>query len=236
MTASAAPTLHTQRPQSPWARPLFGVNAAVAWCGVLLQFALTALGTYPSQNTVSSILGNNDQGALGRIFDYFTYFTILSNILVAVVMTMLLINPRRDGRVFRVLRLDTILMITVTGIVYNLVLAGDANPQGWGAVANSIEHQITPVLTVLVWLFVGPRGWITPKVMALSFVLPILWLIYALIRGAIIGAYPYPFLDVVTNGYGTVLVNVVGIIVFALVLNAIFWALDRVLSRSRSRA
>lgn len=224
------------RPVSSWARPLFGINALVAWSGVILQFIITTLGTYPSDNTVPSILGNNEQGALGRIFDYFTYFTILSNILVAVILTILFLNPNRDGRIFRVLRLDTVLMITVTGVVYNLILAGDSSPQGLGAIANSIEHQITPVLTVLVWLIVGPRGWINPRVIALSFVLPIAWLVFALIRGAIIDAYPYPFVDVVTNGYGTVMINVVGIVVFALILNLIFWGLDRLLRTRRSRA
>ncbi|MFY9331321.1 MAG: Pr6Pr family membrane protein [Candidatus Nanopelagicales bacterium] len=228
----------TAPPHTPsrWARPLFGINALVAWSGVLLQFVLTSLGTYPSENTVSSILGNPDQGALGRIFDYFTYFTILSNILVAVMMTLLFINPSRDGRIFRVLRLDTILMITVTGVVYNLILAGDGpGPVAWGAVANSLEHQITPVLTVVVWLVVGPRGWINAKVVAYSFVLPVAWLIYALIRGAIIDAYPYPFLDVIANGYGTVFINVIGIIIFALILNLIFWGIDWLYERGRSR-
>jgi len=87
-----------------------------------------------------------------------------------------------------------------------------------------------------VWLIVGPRGWINPRVIALSFVLPIAWLVFALIRGAIIDAYPYPFVDVVTNGYGTVMINVVGIVVFALILNLIFWGLDRLLRTRRSRA
>ena len=217
-------------------RILYGINGLVAGFGALFSLTLTVLGTYPSQNTNPTSLGFADQGLLGRVFDYFTYFTILSNILVAVILTILFLNPNRDGRIFRVLRLDTVLMITVTGVVYNLILAGDSSPEGLGAIANSIEHQITPVLTVLVWLIVGPRGWINPRVIALSFVLPIAWLVFALIRGAIIDAYPYPFVDVVTNGYGTVMINVVGIVVFALILNLIFWGLDRLLRTRRSRA
>ncbi len=233
MTTTAHSTTH--RGVSPWARPLYGINAAVAWAGCGLQFILSAFGVYPSTNTVASQLGNNDQGALGRIFDYFTYFTILSNILVAVILTMLFLNPSRDGKVFRVLRLDTVLMITVTGVVYNLVLAGDATNVGWQVLANSLEHQITPIVTVVVWLLVGPRGWINLRTIAWAFALPIGWLVYALIRGAIIGAYPYPFLDVVRYGYGTVLINVLGIVVFALVILLILWGVDKAITRLTRR-
>ena len=233
MTATAESNTPTR--VSPWARPLFGINALVAWAGCGLQFFLSAWGVYPNTNTVPSLLGNDTQGALGRIFDYFTYFTILSNILVAVILTMLFLNPLRDGKVFRVLRLDTVLMITVTGVVYNLVLAADSKNVGWQVVANSLEHQITPILTVLVWLLVGPRGWVNLRTIAWAFALPIGWLVYALIRGAIIGAYPYPFLDVVRFGYGTVFINVLGIIVFALVILLILWGVDKAITRLTRR-
>lgn len=233
MTATAEST--TSSRLSPWARPLFGINALIAWAGCGLQFILTAWGVYPNTNTVPSQLGNDTQGALGRIFDYFTYFTILSNILVAVILTMLFLNPLRNGKVFRVLRLDTVLMITVTGVVYNLVLAADAKNVGWQVLANSLEHQITPIVTVLVWLLVGPRGWVNVRTIAWAFALPIGWLVFALIRGAFIGAYPYPFLDVVTLGYGTVFVNVLGIVVFALVILLILWGLDKAISRLAPR-
>ncbi len=233
MTATAEST--TSSRLSPWARPLFGINALIAWAGCGLQFILTAWGVYPNTNTVPSLLGNDTQGALGRVFDYFTYFTILSNILVAVILTMLFLNPLRNGKVFRVLRLDTVLMITVTGVVYNLVLAADAKNVGWQVLANSLEHQITPIVTVLVWLLVGPRGWVNVRTIAWAFALPIGWLVFALIRGAFIGAYPYPFLDVVTLGYGTVFVNVLGIVVFALVILLILWGLDKAISRLAPR-
>ena len=229
MTATSSSLSFTR--VSPWAKPLYGINALVAWAGCGLQFFLSAFGVYPNTNTVPSLLGNDTQGALGRIFDYFTYFTILSNILVAVILTMLFLNPRRDGKVFRVLRIDTVLMITVTGVVYNLVLAADAKNVGWQVVANSLEHQITPIVTVVVWLILGPRGWVNLRTMAWAFVLPIAWLVYALIRGAIIEAYPYPFLDVVQYGYGTVLINVLGVVLFALVILLIMWGIDRLITK-----
>jgi hypothetical protein len=217
-------------------RILFGVNGLVAGFGALFSFTLTVLGTYPSENTNPTALGFADQGLLGRVFDYFTYFTLWSNILVAIVMLMLFARPDRDSFWFRVLRLDSVLMIVVTGIIYNVVLAATAKNQGLEVWTNFFLHVLTPLLTFVVWLIAGPRGWISWRIIAASLILPIIWLVFALVRGAFIGAYPYGFLDVATYGYGTVLTNVAGIVAFAIVLCLILWGIDWVIRRVGRRA
>jgi hypothetical protein len=216
---------------APWQRTLIWINALLACAGVLMSFVLTALGTYPSQNTEPTQLGNPDQGAIGRILDYFTYFTIWSNIIVAIVMTMMAFNPSRNSFIFRVVRLDALLMITVTGIIYNAILAGSAKLQGFEVVTNFFNHLLVPIVTVVVWLLVGPRGWINWRIIGASLIIPIVWLVWALARGAVIGAYPYGFLNVAKFGYGTVLINVVGIVIFAIVLCLIFWGIDSLVRR-----
>ena len=217
------------------ARILFTINAIVALTGLIIGFTLTVLGTYPSLNTNPTMLGNPDQGVLSRIFDYFTYFTIWSNILVAVISIMLAVRPDRDSFVFRVLRLDSVLMITVTGIVYNVVLAGSAKLQGLEVVSNLFDHVLTPLVTVLIWLFIGPRGWISWRIIGAVLILPIIWLAFALARGAIIDAYPYGFVDAAEFGYATVAINVLGIIVMAVILCLILWGIDSVIRRFTGR-
>ena len=223
------------QPKMSGRRLLFGINAAVAIFGVGLSFILTVLGTYPSNNTNPTALGFAGQGLLGRVFDYFTYFTIWSNIIVVIVMTMLFLRPDRDSFWFRAVRLSALLMIVVTGIIYNVVLAASAQLQGLEVVSNLFEHILTPIATLLVWLIAGPRGWVSWRIVAASLVLPITWLVFALIRGAFIGAYPYGFLDVATYGYGTVLTNVAGIVVFALILCVVLWGVDWLIRRLARR-
>ena len=218
-----------------WKRGLFGLNALIAWFGVLLSFTLTVLGTYPSQNTNPTALGFAGQGLLGRVFDWFTYFTLWSNIIVAIIMTMLFLRPTRDSFWFRVFRLDSVLMIVVTGIIYNAILAATAVNVGLNVWTNFFLHVLTPLVTFVVWLIAGPRQWISWRIIAASLILPIVWLVFALIRGAFIGAYPYGFLDVATYGYGAVLTNVAGIVVFAIVLCLIFWGVDWLISRLTQR-
>jgi len=211
---------------APWRRLLYFLNAIVAWFGVTLSFILTVLGTYPSQNTDPTMLGNPDQGAIGRVLDFFTYFTIWSNIIVAVVMTMLAIRPNRDSFWFRVVRLDALLMIVVTGIIYNAILAASAKNTGLEVITNFFEHVLTPALTFAIWLVAGPRNWINWRVIGAALIIPIVWLAWALARGAVIDAYPYGFVNVAVYGYGTVLLNVLYIVIFAIVLCVIFWGLD----------
>jgi hypothetical protein len=217
------------------ARILFGINGLIAAFGALFSFTLTVLGTYPSQNTNPTALGFAGQGLLGRVFDYFTYFTLWSNILVAIIMLMLWARPDRDSFWFRVFRLDSVLMIVVTGIIYNVVLASTAKNQGLEVWTNFFLHVLTPLVTFLVWLVAGPRGWISWRIIAASMILPIVWLVFALIRGAFIGAYPYGFLDVATYGYGAVLTNVLGIVAFAIVLCLVLWGIDWVIRRVGQR-
>ena len=231
---------HTTTPGSPTTtmsgkRVLFGINGVVAAFGALFSFTLTVLGTYPSQNTEPTALGFAGQGLLGRVFDYFTYFTLWSNILVAIVMLMLFARPERDSFWFRVFRLDSVLMIVVTGIIYNVVLAASAKNVGLEVWTNFFLHVLTPILTFVVWLIAGPRGWISWRIIGASLILPIVWLVFALIRGAFIGAYPYGFLDVATSGYGTVFTNVAGIIVFAVVVCLILWGIDALITRLTQR-
>lgn len=224
-----------------FARPLFAVNAVIAVFGVLVSFTLNISGYYtdaldPSKPTILGNVAGGQDTAFERFFDWITYFTILSNIVVAIVMVMLTLKPEvfaRDGRsgfIWRALRLDSIIMIVVTGVVYNLLLASGPK-EGWDAVSNAFQHNITPIVTVLVWLVAGPRGLVNLKVILGSLVVPILWAGFALARGAAVGAYPYPFLDVATNGYASVLGFIGQILVVAIILAAILYLVDALMQR-----
>ena len=73
------------------ARVLFAINAAVLWVGVVLSTILSAGDYYPPNTTSPGLYGDNPLGAagfLGREIDHFSYFTVWSNILAAIIMTM----------------------------------------------------------------------------------------------------------------------------------------------------
>ena len=229
-------------PKPPsYARMLLILNAALAWFAVLLSLTLNLTGYYVGTEDPSkpTLLGNVPGGVdtpLERFFDWSTYFTQLSNLTVAVVITVLVVRPNlfrredRVGAIWRALRLDTVLMIIVTGVVFNVLLGGGER-QGWDFISNMMLHIILPIVTPLVWLIAGPRRLIYPMTVWLALVLPLLWAVFALVRGQVIGAYPYPFLDVSTNGWTSVLTFVLVIVIVAIILGYVLLGVDRVMAR-----
>ncbi len=234
MTATTQDT-GTRAERTSTAQRWFLGNAVVAWLGLAIQFTLSSTGMYPTTSTKPSEYGYGNapgiDGLIGRVVDFFSYFTIWSNAAVAVVLTLLVLDSRRDSPVLRAVRLSSLLMISITGLVYGVILSGVSTLRGWEVLANFFIHQAVPLLTVVVFVVAGPRGWINGRVLAGSFVLPILWLVYALVRGVVIGAYPYFFIDVVKLGYGTVALNLTGVLLLGLVIALVLWAVDRRLAR-----
>lgn len=222
----------------PWGRHALGLNAVVAWVGVGLTTLLVVLGAYEPAAPVPGIYGQHPDGFAGlwsRLSDHVSYFTIWSNAVVAVGTTMLARDPDRDTFVRRVLRLDGVLMITVTAIVYAVLLRPTAVITGWSRLTDPILHVVTPALTVAVWLAVGPRRRVTWQVVLAALVVPLAWIGWMMARGVAVGAYPYGFANVADRGYGPVAGTLVGILVFGLVVAATYWALDVAVSRLTNR-
>ncbi len=160
-----------------------------------------------------------------RTLRFFSYFTVQSNILVAATAAILVLRPFSDGRLWRVIRLQALFGITVTGVVYSTLLRGVVDLHGAAAVTNALVHYVAPVMAVIGWLLFGPRPRIDENTLAASLLWPALYVVYTLAHGAASDWYPYPFVDVATHGYVTVLRNGVGLNVLLVGVGALFmWA------------
>lgn len=195
------------------ARLVHGVTAVVVIAALVLQVALVV---------------RNGVGPIGaRLVDLASYFTIQSNLLVAVTAVALALRPDRDGTVWRVVRLDALLGITVTGVVYLTVLAPLQDLSGAPAVADIGLHYVSPALAVLAWFGYGPRHRIDRRTAWLALVWPVLYFAYTLVHGPVAGWYPYPFLDVVVHGYASVLGNAVLVTALMFGVAFLYWRGDR---------
>ena len=204
------------------ARLSHGLTALVAAFALVAQLVLTASG--------SATLVEVDPPGLGeRLFHLVSYFTILSNVLVLVTCAAAARDPRVDGPLWRVLRLDAVVAITITGVVHWFLLRPLLDLEGWSYAVDKLLHVVVPLLTVLGWVLFGPRRRVTRRVVLLALIYPFAWLFYTLVVGAVTGWYPYPFLDVGENGAVAVTVAALGIAVFLFLLSALVWWLDRVL-------
>jgi hypothetical protein len=197
------------------------VTGAIVVAGIVIQLMVTANGH-------DGFFPDNPE----RVFNVFAYFTIQSNLLLGGTVLLLALQPDRPtSRLFNTLRLNGVLCIAVTGIVYHLVLAGTDEPRGWAWVANFLLHTAAPLAGVLGWLAFGPRGLTDWRITGWSIIYPLLWLAFTLVRGAFVNFYPYPFVNVDEHGYGRVLLNCLLVAVLFLALAGGATSLDRRLHR-----
>ncbi|MEO7752716.1 MAG: Pr6Pr family membrane protein [Terracoccus sp.] len=203
------------------------VTFAVAAVALVLQLALIISGQNVLEGAARPVAD------LERVRRYFCYFTIQSNFLVAVAMLFIL-RERTDGTVFRVLRLASLIGITVTGIVAAIALPPSPTYSTLNLICDRLLHIAVPVLTLVGWVAFGPRDRVRRSDVPLTLVWPVLWLVATLALGPVVDWYPYPFLDVSVLGTAQVLVNCVVIaLVFVGLAALALWA-DRRLPRNRA--
>ncbi|MFG1643634.1 Pr6Pr family membrane protein [Amycolatopsis sp. NPDC049252] len=205
-------------------RATFAVIAVVALTGLVSQVIATAGDTTGQYRT-----------AAARIANMLCFFTIDSNLLVFATSLLVALGAARVTGPFRVFWLDALAGIIVTGIVYQVALAGLYELHGLSLFADTMLHKVTPIVFVLGWLVAGPRGSLTWPTVWWSLVYPAVWLAFTLVRGAITGFYPYPFVNASALGYGRVTLNCIAIGVFFTVLAAGVFLVDRSLHRRALR-
>jgi predicted secreted protein len=208
------------------ARAWHGLLAAAVLAGMVVQVALVArLHAAPHDVTAGVVAGAT---APARYLRIISFFTIQSNLLVGFTSAQLALNPRHDGRIWRVVRLDGLVGIAVTGIVYSTVLARMHEPNGWEQITtNTLFHYITPIAAVLGWLLFGPLPRISRTTVLAALIWPAAWFGYTLVRGAVDHWYPYPFVDVASHGYARVVLNAVLVTLVLGAVSAVFWLGDR---------
>lgn len=184
---------------TPAKKIFMGIIAITAWFALILQLYLMLVKA-PS-------LGIS---AINTIINFLSFFTILSNLLVAISLISSLLSPSSGvGKFFSSINTQSAiaLYIFVVGLVYNLVLRNLWAPTGWQLVADNLLHVIVPLLYVLFWGSFTPKRKLQWKNILPWLIFPAIYLFYSLIRGSIVGWYPYPFVDAAKLGYGKVVIN-----------------------------
>ena len=169
--------------------------AIIGWFALILQFYLITRKTALTGFSTGKLVTN-----------YFSYFTILSNIFAIVSITVQLMAPSgKLGKFFSGSSVQSAiaLYIAIVGIVYNTVLRFVWDFEGWDRVANELLHVVVPVLYFIYWYLYVPKGTLKWKQSIVWLIFPLIYIIYSLIRGPIADWYPYFFINVKQLGYST---------------------------------
>lgn len=206
------------------ARAAHAVVALLALAGVGIEYAAMA-GSHPTAE-------------LGwRTVHFFSYFTILTNLLVAAVATGCALDGggwhRRAASPS--IRAATSVYILVVAVIFQLLLAGltRLTPLGWWG--NMLVHQAAPFGWLLCWAAFGPHGGIDARAPWRWLLYPLAYGAWTLAHGAASGWYPYPFVNVAKLGGLIVARNMALIGLFFLGLGWLFRWLDARIALRRQR-
>lgn len=179
------------------------------------------------------LLKNRQLEVGATIIQFFSYFTILTNILVALYSTVVLTKPLSPaGSWFSKPATATALAvyITIVGVVYNAVLRFLWSPQGLQKIVDEALHTVIPLLFIVYWLFWVPKKTLQWKNVFSWLLYPLGYFSYILLRGALSSLYPYPFIDVTILGYQRVFLNSFFLCVVFLAVGLVFIGLGKLLS------
>jgi len=181
--------------------------------GALVLVAITAQLIYLAQHKVLYLV------------NFFSYFTILSNIFAALVLIisgLYLLNGRKPTPTQEIIRSATVLYMAVTGIIYAALLSGLSLGflMPW---VNDVLHRIMPIVVVADWLYQPTKAKLRVKQIPLLLIFPIAFLAYTLVRGPSANWYPYPFLNSSKAG------GYLGVALYSLAILALFYALSRLM-------
>jgi hypothetical protein len=164
--------------------------------GTRLGFGIIILGAVFAQ-LITSI--NYDRS----ISNFFSFFTIQSNLLSALLLIVIgsYVLLGKSGRTVAYLRGALTLYMTMTGVIYVLLLSGyEHDLQTTIPVVNIILHYVAPAYVLLDWLAFPPKKLsFRPALVWLAY--PLFYLAYSLVRGAFVDWYPYPFINPTVSGW-----------------------------------
>lgn len=197
-------------------------GALAGWFAVILQLWLIIV------NRVVSIPET--------ILRFFSYFTILSNILVAICYTCALIGrPTPFTRFFKKPTTLTAIAvyISIVGIVYNIILRSLWKPIGLQQLVDEILHSLAPLLFIIYWLVFVQKGTLQWRHAFSWLLFPFVYLVYILIQGGYNGFYPYPFIDATTIGYPDLALNSLILLIAFLGISLLFVGIGKLASRGK---
>ncbi|BBP79137.1 hypothetical protein PHLH7_52410 [Pseudomonas sp. Ost2] len=195
------------------------IAALLGWSGLSIQLYLILIARWQVEASL-----------LGGLLTFFSFFTVLTNTLVAVVLTWE-VTPRESGaRRFFLrpsVRTAIVANIVVVALAYNLLLRPLWHPQGFQWLADELLHDLMPLLFVVYWWRCVPKGTLRWWQVLPWMVYPLVYFAYVLLRGHLIGTYPYPFVDVDTLGYPQVFINAGQILLGFVLVSLLLIGVDR---------
>ncbi|MBE8726283.1 Pr6Pr family membrane protein [Flavobacterium hungaricum] len=204
--------------------------------GEILLGIIFALELYALPMQFYLLINESEFSFFGAAIRFFSFFTILTNTLVAFASAVILFGGKFKLTYF-FNKTATITAITVyiliVGIVFNFFLRKIVNLQGLHLIVSEIFHSIVPVLFLFFWFFYAKVERLSFTLIGVWLIYPIVYIIYTLLHGIFTDFYPYPFIDVTKLGFPTAIENGLLVLLAFVILSSVLIAVVKIRTRVR---
>jgi hypothetical protein len=170
--------------------------------------------------TVLAIQLNTATGRGINVVNYLSYFTNFSNACAAAVLVCLAVRPSLGvSDRFTIFRGAVTLCMCLTALFYGIFIS-----PGFDGV---VRHGLGPIILLADWILHPPPRQTFKPIIQWP-ILPISYFAYTLVRGSVVGWYPYKFLDPGNAGWP-------GVISFALAIMLLLLVISFLLLRTTQR-
>jgi len=172
-----------------------------------------------------------------RISYYFNYFTVQSNLMVAIWLTTSLIYANKDKKpkiLESPVRGAVTLYITVTFLVFAIFIAPNYQPEGLYILTNFISHYLIPIGFIFDWVLTETEVQYKYSYGIYWTIYPLIYLIYTLVRGYFTAFYPYTFLDLNSISIIRLIINIIFLMCLFLLLGFLYIFVNRMIFRKRN--
>ena len=181
------------------------IGCCLTWFAVITQLVLMVL--------------NREVNLTETIVRFFSFFTILTNILVALLFTFRIVKPTGVFHKKATLTATTA-FILIVGLVYQVALRGIWIPTGIQRLVDELLHSVIPLVVAIYWFIYASNEKSDIRNLAQWLLYPLAYAIFVLVRGYFYNYYPYPFFNIQDMGIGKVLLN--NLLILMLIISVMF--------------
>ncbi|MGS0747168.1 Pr6Pr family membrane protein [Halpernia sp. GG3] len=182
----------------------------LCWFAVIAQFIL--------------MIQNRQADIAETIIRFFSFFTILTNILVALFFTAKISNSFSQ-KILIFNQKNSLIAVTtfivIVGFVYQVILRGLWSPKGMQRVVDELLHTIIPLLVLIYWFIYSPKEKSKFSQLIIWLLYPLIYLILVLVRGKLSNYFPYPFLNFIEIGISQTIINCIVVLLLILAIMGI---------------
>ncbi|MGE0008869.1 MAG: Pr6Pr family membrane protein [Parvibaculaceae bacterium] len=168
-------------------KPSFGRYLALAGCGLGAAALVTQFYVTMSLSMAAG------RGVWGSLVFFFSFFTILSNVLAVLCLAASAFDgASRPFAFFRSAGVQTAvtLYMLVVAVIYIAILEALWAPEGLMRLLDLLLHYVMPALVLIHWIFFVPKGGASLADLPRWMALPFCYALHVLVRGALTGEYP----------------------------------------------